>query len=93
MTKEQFKVIENYMLLNTKSSSHDKMHTYRVLNNALKIAKKEKNVNMGILIASALLHDIAREKELKGWKREKKEALIAKSNPLKTDLEEELEWI
>ena len=63
MTKEQFKVIENYMLLNTKSSSHDKMHTYRVLNNALKIAKKEKNVNMGILITSALLHDIAREKE------------------------------
>lgn len=63
MTKEQFKQIENYMLLNTKSSSHDKMHTYRVLNNALKIAKKEKSVNMGILITSALLHDIAREKE------------------------------
>ena len=63
MTKEQFKIIENYMLLNTKSSSHDKMHTYRVLNNALKIAKKEKNVNIGILITSALLHDIAREKE------------------------------
>lgn len=63
MTKEQFKQIENYMLLNTKSSSHDKMHTYRVLNNALKIAKKEKRVNMGILITSALLHDIAREKE------------------------------
>ena len=36
---------------------------------------------------------IAREKELKGWKREKKEELIAKSNPQKTDLAEGLGWI
>ncbi len=63
MTNEQFKKIENYMLLNTGNCSHDKMHTYRVLNNALKISKKEKNVNIGILITSALLHDIARQKE------------------------------
>jgi putative endonuclease len=32
---------------------------------------------------------IAREKQLKGWKRAKKIALIAKSNPTRIDLSEE----
>ncbi len=35
---------------------------------------------------------IAREKELKGWKREKKDRLISTVNPLKLDLAEELGW-
>lgn len=63
MTKEQYELIENYMLQNTGNCSHDKMHTYRVLNNAIKISKKEKNIDMSVIIASALLHDIARHKE------------------------------
>lgn len=36
---------------------------------------------------------IAREKELKGWKREKKDRLIFTINPLKLDLAENLGWI
>ena len=36
---------------------------------------------------------IAREKELKGWRREKKENLINSTNPNKKDLAEDLNWI
>ena len=35
---------------------------------------------------------IAREKELKGWRREKKELLIATTNPEKKDLAERFGW-
>ena len=36
---------------------------------------------------------IAREKELKGWSREKKEILIKSANPYFCDLAKELKWI
>ena len=36
---------------------------------------------------------ISREKEIKAWRREKKEKLIATRNPEKRDLAIELEWI
>ena len=36
---------------------------------------------------------IEREKQLKAWRREKKERLIETCNPLKKDLAEELGWI
>ena len=36
---------------------------------------------------------IAREKEIKAWRREKKDMLIAASNPSRKDLAEELEWL
>ena len=36
---------------------------------------------------------ISREKEIKAWRREKKENLIATRNPEKRDLVIELEWI
>ena len=36
---------------------------------------------------------IAREKQLKGWRREKKENLINSTNPNKKDLAEDLNWI
>ena len=36
---------------------------------------------------------IAREKELKGWKREKKERLVSMINPLKQDLAEDMGWV
>ena len=64
MTKEQFKILEKYMLDNVSEHAHDSLHIYRVLNNALIIAKKEKNVNYDILVTSCLLHDIARKKEI-----------------------------
>jgi len=46
-----------------KKGAHDMTHTKRVLKVALQIAKYEKNVDKDILIASCLLHDIARKKE------------------------------
>ncbi len=64
MTIEEYKVIENYMLENADNNAHDYLHIYRVLNNALKIAKKEKSVNYDILIISCLLHDISRNEQL-----------------------------
>ena len=36
---------------------------------------------------------IAREKELKGWSRERKEILIKSANPYFWDLAKELKWI
>jgi putative endonuclease len=38
------------------------------------------------------LSAIAREKQLKGWRREKKIALIQKSNPRWVDLFDEITW-
>ena len=63
MTKEQYKKIEKYMLENVDENAHDSYHIYRVLNNALIIANKYKNINYEILITSCLLHDIARNKQ------------------------------
>ena len=44
-------------------SAHDKEHVYRVLYNALEIAKDESDVNYEILIAACLLHDIGRKEQ------------------------------
>lgn len=60
MTKEQYKIIEQYMLEHVDKAAHDELHIYRVLNNALLIAKKYKNINYDVLIISCLLHDVAR---------------------------------
>lgn len=64
MEKETFKKIENFMLENCGEAAHDKGHIYRVLYNALEIAKNEKDVDLDILITACLLHDIGRAKEL-----------------------------
>ena len=45
-------------------SAHDVEHVYRVLNNALVIAKDQQNVDYDILIAACLLHDIARPEQI-----------------------------
>lgn len=44
-------------------SAHDMDHVMRVYNMALKIASQEKSVDLDILKAAVLLHDIARVKE------------------------------
>ena len=51
--------IEQYMLQNAGDSAHDADHIYRVLNQALIIAK-EYEVNEDVLVAACLLHDIGR---------------------------------
>lgn len=61
MNKETYTLLENYMLTCMEDSAHDKEHIYRVLYNALEIAKTERNVNYDILITSCLLHDIGRK--------------------------------
>ncbi len=63
MTKETFRLIENYMISCAGDSAHDKNHIYRVLYNALTIAKTEENVDYDILISACLLHDIARKEQ------------------------------
>ena len=42
---------------------------------------------------SVVNDSIAREKEIKAWRREKKEKLIATKNPAKRNLAIDLEWI
>ena len=63
MTKEQYKLLEDYMLSCMEDSAHDKEHIYRVLNNALQIAREEENVDYDVLIAACLLHDIGRKEQ------------------------------
>lgn len=65
MNKKTYCLLENYMLCCMKDTAHDKEHIYRVLYNALEIAKAEKNVNYDILIAACLLHDIGRKEQFK----------------------------
>lgn len=63
MTKETYKILENYMLDCMKDSAHDKEHVYRVLYVALDIAREEKEVDYDVLISACLLHDIARQEQ------------------------------
>lgn len=60
MTKEIYNAIECYMLGIMDDSAHDCQHVYRVLYNALEIAKAEPDVDYDILISACLLHDIGR---------------------------------
>ena len=60
MTKEIYTAIERYMHGIMDDSAHDCQHVYRVLYNALEIAKAEPAVDYDILISACLLHDIGR---------------------------------
>ena len=51
------------MLASTSDSAHDREHIYRVLYNALAIARTEENVDYDILIAACLLHDVGRPEQ------------------------------
>lgn len=59
MLKEHLCEIEQYMLKNTEDAAHDADHIYRVLNQALIIAR-DYPVNEDVLVAACLLHDIGR---------------------------------
>ena len=63
MNQTTYVLIENYMLSCMSDSAHDKEHVYRVLYNALEIAKNEENVDYDILITACLLHDIGRKEQ------------------------------
>lgn len=61
MNQTQFREIEKYMLASMADSAHDCQHIYRVLYTALDIAAHENGVDIDILIAACLLHDIGRK--------------------------------
>lgn len=63
MNKETYSLLEDYMLSCMEDSAHDKEHVYRVLYNALEIAKTEENVDYDVLIGACLLHDIGRKEQ------------------------------
>ena len=60
MTQTLYRTLETYMHTCMEDSAHDAQHVYRVLYNALEIAKGEDNVDYDVLIAACLLHDIGR---------------------------------
>lgn len=63
MNERTYSIIESYMLHCMEDSAHDKEHVYRVLYNALEIAKTEQNVDLDVLIGACLLHDIGRKEQ------------------------------
>lgn len=63
MTKEIYDLLEQHMLSCMEDSAHDKEHIYRVLYNALEIAKTENEVDYDVLIAASMLHDIGRKEQ------------------------------
>ena len=63
MTRNEYSIIESYMLNKMHDSAHDKHHVYRVLYAALDIADSIKESDANVLIAACLLHDIGREKQ------------------------------
>jgi len=63
MTNQTYSLLEGYMLSCMADSAHDKDHIYRVLYQALEIAKAEENVDYDVLIAACLLHDIGRKEQ------------------------------
>lgn len=64
MRRSEYAAIEAYMLDCMKDSAHDKDHVYRVLHNAMAISAGEEAVDMDVLIAACLLHDIARPDQM-----------------------------
>ena len=63
MNKEMYSLLESYMLSCMEDSAHDKEHVYRVLYQALEIARTENNVDYDVLITACLLHDIGRKEQ------------------------------
>lgn len=64
MNKSEYQRIERRMLECMQDSAHDKDHVYRVLYNAMAIAAGENDIDMDILIAACLLHDIGRPEQI-----------------------------
>lgn len=64
MDQKTYRRIESYMLTCMHDSAHDKDHVYRVLYNAMTIAREEQVDDMDVLIAACLLHDVARAEQM-----------------------------
>lgn len=64
MKRAFYRKIEEYMLSCMKDAAHDREHVYRVLYQAMMIAREEQDVDTDVLIAACLLHDIGRPEQL-----------------------------
>ena len=64
MNRGTFALIEQFMLDCMRDAAHDKEHVYRVLFNAMHIAKAEPEVEWDVLITAALLHDVSRPEQI-----------------------------
>jgi len=67
MFKNQMKLLEDHRarLMSKKDVAHDRSHVYRVLNQAMDLGQSYE-VDLDVLGAACLLHDIARDKEDQG---------------------------
>ena len=63
MKQETYCLLEQWMHQCMLDSAHDREHVYRVLYTALDIAREEENVDMDVLIAACLLHDVGRQEQ------------------------------
>ncbi len=63
MNIEMYRTIEHHMLDFMRDSAHDREHIYRVLYAALDIASGEEHIDLDVLIAACLLHDIGRDEQ------------------------------
>ena len=63
MKQETYRLLEQWMHQCMLDSAHDREHVYRVLYTALDIARDEENVDMDVLIAACLLHDVGRQEQ------------------------------
>ena len=63
MNRETYNLLENWMHCCMTDSAHDREHVYRVLYSALDIAQAETDVDMDVLIAACLLHDVGRQEQ------------------------------
>ena len=63
MKRETYALLENWMHACMTDSAHDREHVYRVLYTALDLAREEENVDMDVLIAACLLHDVGRQEQ------------------------------
>lgn len=65
MTKCEYALAEKFMLQCMQDMVHDKLHCYRVLNYAVRIAREIPKADGDVVIMAALLHDIGRMDELR----------------------------
>lgn len=63
MKKQNYNLINEFMMAQMTDSAHDNEHIYRVLYVALDIATYEVSVDYDVLITACLLHDIGRQEQ------------------------------
>ena len=63
MTRETYGILNDYMISQMDDAAHDREHVLRVLYNAMDIASYENDVDIDVLIAACLLHDVGRREQ------------------------------